>query len=167
MKEKLIIESLSPMERGVLPTLAKDFLDIEKVSEKIIKNLEMEIVGKELLKREVESEIKEILKEIIRNILIDPFDILEKINDKKEDQAKEPFVILFCGINGTGKTTTIAKIATFLKEKKFSCVMAAADTFRAASIEQIKNHADKIGVKVISQPYGSESAAGGFDEIKC
>ena len=133
-----------------------------EVAEKIIKELKEKIVGKELLKKEIEGEITEYFKEIIREILIDPFDIIEKIKEKQE----KPYVILFCGINGSGKTTTIAKIADSLKTKNISCVLAAADTFRAASIEQIKIHGEKIGVKVISNDYGSDPASVGFDAIK-
>ncbi len=137
-----------------------------EVAEKMIKELKQRIIGKELLKKEVESEITDCFKEIIEEILIDPFDVIEKVKEKISDQAKEPYVILFCGINGTGKTTTIAKIARFLKEKKLSCVFAAADTFRAASIEQIKKHGERLGIKVISQEYGTDPAAVGFDAIK-
>ena len=137
-----------------------------EVAEKMIEELKQRIVGKEFLKKEVESEITDCFKEIIEEILIDPFDVIEKVKEKISDQAKEPYVILFCGINGTGKTTTIAKIARFLKEKKLSCVFAAADTFRAASIEQIKEHGEKLDIKVISQEYGTDPAAVGFDAIK-
>ncbi len=137
-----------------------------EVAEKIIEELKLRIVGKELLKKEIESEITDCLKEIIEEILIGPFDVIEKVKEKISDQSKEPYVILFCGINGTGKTTTIAKIAKFLKENKLSCVFAAADTFRAASIEQIKKHGERLDIKVISQEYGTDPAAVGFDAIK-
>ncbi len=137
-----------------------------EVADKIIEELKQEMSGKELLKKEVESEVKDALKKIIEEILIEPFDIKEKIKEKTADQAKEPFVILFVGINGSGKTTTIAKIASFLKEKGFSCVLAAADTFRAASIEQLEKHGKRIGIKVISQKYGADPAAVGFDAIQ-
>ncbi len=137
-----------------------------EVADKIIEELKQEILGKELLKKEIESEIKDALKKIIEEILIEPFDIKEKIKEKMADQAKEPFVILFVGINGSGKTTTIAKIASFLIEKGFSCVLAAADTFRAASIEQLEKHGKRTGAKVISQQYGADPAAVGFDAIK-
>jgi len=137
-----------------------------EVVEKIIEELKEEITGKELLKKEIESEIKESIKKIIENILIEPFNIPEKIKEKELDQAKEPYVILFVGINGTGKTTTVAKIADFLKKNKFSCVLAAADTFRAASIEQLKKHGEKMKIKVISQQYGADPAAVGFDAIQ-
>lgn len=137
-----------------------------EVAEKIIQELKEKIIGKELLRKEMEGEIKDALKEIIEKILIEPFDLVEKIREKKSDQSKEPYVILFAGINGTGKTTTIAKIADFLKHQNLSCVLAAADTFRAASIEQIKKHGEKLGIKVISQDYGTDPAAVGFDAIR-
>ncbi len=137
-----------------------------EVAEKIIEELKQRIVGKEFLKKEIESEITDCFKEIIEEILIPPFDVVEKVREKISDQSKEPYVILFCGINGTGKTTTIAKIARFLKENKLSCVFAAADTFRAASIEQIKKHGDKLGIHVISHEYETDPAAVGFDAIQ-
>lgn len=133
-----------------------------EVAEKVIKELKERVVGKELLKKEIEFEIKDSLRVIIENILITPFDLIERIRDKKD----KPYVMLFCGVNGSGKTTTIAKIAYLLKKKGISCVLAAADTFRAASIEQLKEHGAKVGVKVISHDYGSDPAAVGFDAIR-
>ncbi|MEK6898084.1 MAG: signal recognition particle-docking protein FtsY [Nanoarchaeota archaeon] len=133
-----------------------------EVAEKIIGELKKRMVGKELLKKEVEEDIKDSLRDIIEEILIKPFDLVEKIKLKDE----KPYVILFCGINGSGKTTTVAKIADFLKRKKISCVLAAADTFRAASIEQLKKHGEKIGVKIISHDYGSDPASVGFDAVQ-
>ena len=133
-----------------------------EVAEKVIKELKEKVVGKELLKKEIEFEIKDSLRDIIKEILLTPFDLIERIRDKKD----KPYVMLFCGVNGSGKTTTIAKIAYLLKKKGISCVLAAADTFRAASIEQLKEHGEKVGVKVISHDYGSDPAAVGFDAIK-
>jgi len=137
-----------------------------EVAEKIIQDLKEKIVGKEFLKKEAEAEIKEAFKEIIRDILVTPQNLAEQIKEKNSDQSREPYVILFCGINGSGKTTTIAKIAENLKSRGISCVMAAADTFRAASIEQLKEHGSKVGVKVISHEYGSDPASVGFDAIQ-
>ena len=133
-----------------------------EVAEKILKEFGERTVGKEMQKKEVYSYIKNSLKEVIGKILIDPFDPVEKIKEKKEGQ----YIILFCGINGTGKTTTIAKVASLLKKMEISCVIAAADTFRAASIEQIKKHGEKISIKVISGQYGSDPASVAFDAIK-
>jgi fused signal recognition particle receptor len=90
-------------------------------------------------------------------------DIVAKI---KEKNAKgEPFVILFLGINGTGKTTTIAKFASMLKKSGVSVVAAAGDTHRPGAIEQLTEHADRIAMKVIAQGYGADPAAVGRDGL--
>jgi len=135
-----------------------------EVAEKIVKKLREEIVGKDLLKKEIESEIKDVLKEIIKEILVDPFYLKDKI-ESREDKT-QPYVIVFCGINGTGKTTTIAKIADQLKRNNITSVLAAADTFRAAAIEQLKKHGEKLGIKVIAHEYGSDPASVGFDAVQ-
>ena len=132
-----------------------------EVSEKIIEELKEKLTGKEFSKKEIEKEIKNALKEIIEEILIDPFDLIEKIKQKKE-----PYIILFCGINGSGKTTTIAKFASKLKKEKISCIMAGADTFRAAAIDQIKKHGEKLQINVITHEYGTDPASVGFDAIQ-
>lgn len=137
-----------------------------EVSEKIVSDLKEKIVGQKMLKKEIESQIKISLGDSISDALIEPFDILEKIKEKSYNFPKEPFVITFVGINGTGKTTTIAKIASWLSKNDISCVLAAGDTFRAASIEQIKTHGSNLGIKVVSQQYGSDPAAVGFDAIQ-
>ncbi len=137
-----------------------------EVAEKIVKELKNEIVGKDFLKKEIEFQIKTTLGDIIRKILVSPPDLIQEIKEKNLNNVKIPYVILFCGINGSGKTTTIAKIAEHLKSKKISCVIAAGDTFRAASIEQIEQHGEKLGIKVISHEYGADPASVGFDAVK-
>lgn len=74
-------------------------------------------------------------------------------------------IILVVGVNGVGKTTSVGKIANILKNKGYSTVVGAADTFRAAAIEQLELWADKVGVKVISQKKGSDPAAVVFDTL--
>jgi len=76
-----------------------------------------------------------------------------------------PVKILFLGPNGTGKTTTIAKIAYMLKHDGISCVISASDTFRAAAIEQTEHHANKVGVPVVKSTYGADPASVAFDAI--
>ena len=132
-----------------------------EVAEKIVSELKDKIVGKDLIKKEIEAYVKETFKEIIWDVLIEPFEVIEKIREKSES----PFVILFCGVNGSGKTTTISKISDYFNRNKISSVLAAGDTFRAASIEQLKKHGEKLGVKVIAHEYGSDPAAVGFDAI--
>ena len=137
-----------------------------EVAEKIIKELREKIVGKELSKKEISSEINETFKETLAEILIEPFDVLTQIKKFREENPSKPYVILFCGINGSGKTTTIAKMTYFLKENNLSCVLAAGDTFRAASIEQLKKHGEKLEIEVIAHKYESDPASVGFDAIK-
>ncbi len=135
-----------------------------EVVEKIKSKLEGELVGKEIKKDEIEKQIKLSLKKALEEIIIEPDDILDTIKAVKE-QGKGPFKIIFFGINGAGKTTTIAKFANLLKKNNLSCILAAADTFRAASIEQLQIHADKLRVKMIKQNYGSDPSAVAFDAI--
>ena len=92
-----------------------------------------------------------------------PLDPFEFASEKKS--KGEPTVILFVGVNGTGKTTTLAKLASSFKKKNFSVIIAAGDTFRAGSIEQLERHAGRLGIRVIKQEYGSDAAAVAYDAI--
>jgi fused signal recognition particle receptor len=136
-----------------------------EVTEKIINDLKQKLLGREILKKEMESEIEGALKDSVYEILVEPFLIKDKINEKKL-KSEEPYVILFCGINGTGKTTTIAKIADQLKREGFNPVLAAGDTFRSAAIDQIKKHGEKLNIPVIASQYGADPASVGFDAIQ-
>ncbi len=131
------------------------------VVDKIREDMEKRLINIEIKKDRLEEEIKNTLRESILEILIEPFDIVDLV--KKKEGV---FVIVFFGINGSGKTTTIAKLANLLQKNKISCVFAAADTFRAASIEQLEKHGNKLGIKVIKQSYGSDPAAVAFDAIQ-
>jgi len=106
------------------------------------------------------------LKEIITNILTPDKEVnlLEEINKKKAQDS--PYIIVFLGVNGTGKTTTMAKIAYYLKKNQLSIVAAAADTFRAAAIEQLTYHMDNVGVKTIKHKYKSDPASVAYDAIE-
>jgi fused signal recognition particle receptor len=92
-----------------------------------------------------------------------PLNVLEMIKEKKA--IGEPFIILFLGVNGTGKTTTIAKFANLLKKSGFSVILACSDTHRAGAIEQLTQHAERLSVKVISQKYGADPAAVARDAV--
>lgn len=122
--------------------------------------LEKELVGKEIAKEKLEEEIKASLKLAIEEMLKEPFDFIARVKEK------HPFVILFFGINGSGKTTTIAKLAYLLKKNNISCVLAASDTFRAASIEQLQEHAKRLGIEIIKSQYNADPASVAFDAIK-
>jgi fused signal recognition particle receptor len=89
--------------------------------------------------------------------------LIENIKEKRK--TGEPYSILFLGINGTGKTTSVAKVANLLKKNGFSVVVAAGDTHRPGAIEQLTEHADRLSVKTVSQRYGADPAAVGRDGI--
>jgi len=120
--------------------------------------VKLEALGKELAYKKCYPCLNE--------ILIEPFNLIKKIKEKKSDQSKEPYVILFCGINGTGKTTSVAKIAQQLKDNNLTCVLAAGDTFRAASIEQLEEHGKRLGLEVIKKDYKTDPSAVAFDAIQ-
>jgi len=130
-----------------------------EVVEKIKLSLEEKLVGKPFSQTNVNTA----LKDSIESILINPPDLIKEI--KKSLAIKQPYVIAFVGINGSGKTTSIAKLTKYLQNNNFSCLLAAADTFRAASIEQLQKHADKLKVHLIKKDYGSDPASVGFDAI--
>ncbi len=108
----------------------------------------------------------ETLKEIIINILTPDKEInlLEEINKKIAQNS--PYIIVFLGVNGTGKTTTMAKIAHYLKKNQLSIVAAAADTFRAAAIEQLTYHMNNVGINTIKHEYKSDPASVVYDTIE-
>ena len=84
---------------------------------------------------------------------------------KKKKELGEPFVIVFLGINGTGKTTTLAKFGKLFKENKLSVVFSAGDTFRAGAIDQISKHGTKLKIKTIKSQYGGDASAVAIDSI--
>jgi fused signal recognition particle receptor len=91
-------------------------------------------------------------------------DFLDLVAQSKK--KGEPFSVMFVGINGTGKTTTIAKISHLLQKNGFSVVLASGDTYRAGAIEQLEEHGRRLGVRVIRHKYGSDAAAVGFDAVE-
>lgn len=134
-----------------------------EVIDKIKESLKMDLVNVPIERKEIENIVKENLKESLEELFnIKGIDLIKEIKEKKE----KPYVILFLGVNGSGKTTTIAKIAHLLKENKISSVLVAADTWRQAAIEQLEEHGKKLGLKVIKHSYGSDPASVAFDSIK-
>ncbi|MCS7132334.1 MAG: signal recognition particle-docking protein FtsY [Aigarchaeota archaeon] len=137
-----------------------------EVAEKLGEMLEDKL--RELRLRRFEnpfSEIKNIMINIVDEILKEGElkEVLNKI-DKKRGRG-EPFVVLFVGPNGSGKTTTIVKIANYLKKLGYPSIIAAADTFRAGAIEQIQKLAKSVKVRVVSQRYGADPAAVAMDAV--
>ncbi len=135
------------------------------VSEKIVDELKKKLSGEKIgltsnKKDFVKTAVEETLTEILE---FKKYDIFKEIEKKRK--AGEVFSIAFVGFNGTGKTTTIAKFGKLLLDKGYKVVIAASDTFRAGSIEQLSLHAENIGIKVIKHNYGADPAAVAFDAI--
>ena len=109
--------------------------------------------------------VKTILGDVLLSVLdragrLDLFDFIEK-----KRKAGEPAVIVFVGINGTGKTTSIAKLAHILQKRGLTCVLAASDTYRSGAIEQLAEHARRIGVRMIQHQYQGDPAAVAYDAV--
>ena len=136
------------------------------VAEQIINSVKVDLVGRKIKRRnDVDDFTKEALKKAISHILdIEGKDITSLIEEAKK--TGEPLKIMFVGINGTGKTTTIAKISTYFIQKGYTPVIAAADTFRAGAIEQLTHHADKLHVKIIKHKKGADPAAVAYDAVE-
>ncbi|MEW6593195.1 MAG: signal recognition particle-docking protein FtsY [Candidatus Hadarchaeota archaeon] len=136
------------------------------VTDHIIERVKAGLVGKKIGMRDDPKELAEgVLKRAITEVL-EPkskVDILSVVKAKKV--KGEPAIIVFVGINGTGKTTTIAKVAKYLSVNGLKPVLAAADTFRAAGIEQLEIHAQRLGMEVVKQKRGSDAAAVAYDAI--
>lgn len=112
------------------------------------------------------AQVMEVVHGLIDDVL-PPEGLIEKVLGKIEEKKKqgEPFIILFVGPNGGGKTTTVAKIAKFFKDKGYGSIIAASDTFRAGAIEQIKKLGEVAKVRVVSQRYGADPAAVALDAL--
>ena len=136
-----------------------------EVIESIKTSLKEQLIGTKINKNEIENFVKNSLIQSISSL----FDALPKIsimaNIESKKNSGEPYIILFVGINGTGKTTTLAKIAYLLKKSKFSLVVAASDTFRAGAIEQLREHTNRLKLKLVAQNYGSDPAAVSRDAV--
>jgi len=157
-KLKDIVEELE------IPLLESDvaFEVVEEISEKLRERL----VGRtkkinEKLSDIVLNELKAIIKEILDK---NKFDFDDYV--KSELKRKKPLNIIFVGVNGTGKTTTIAKFAKRLMDNGYSVVIAAGDTFRAGAIEQLEEHANRLGVKLIKHKAGADPAAVIYDAVR-
>lgn len=166
LKEKIISKKLSSEKFDELFNeleliLMENNVAVE-VIEKIKQDLKTELVEKPLSGK-LSAIIKETLKKSIDEILsAKKIDLIGKVKGKQE----KPYVICFLGINGSGKTTTIAKIANLLKENHLKCLLVAGDTWRAASIQQLEEHARRLDIGIIKHNYGSDPAAVAFDGIK-
>ncbi len=130
---------------------------------KIKEDLKKDLVDKQIKRGELEKTILESLKKSIAGLFEsqEAFNLLEEIK-----KAEKPYSIVFLGANGSGKTTTIAKLAKYFQDNRLKCAMAAGDTWRSAAIQQLDMHAKKLNVPIVKHDYGADPAAVAFDAIK-
>jgi fused signal recognition particle receptor len=158
LKEATLDDTLDEVEIALLQS------DVAlPVVEKIRCDLQQELSGRKLRwGADAEAAIKASCERSVRAILArPPFDLPAAIRA----HTSGPYVILFVGVNGTGKTTTVAKMAHWLSSQGLSVVIAAGDTFRAGAIEQLLVHGERLGIKVVRQQEGSDPAAVAFDAV--
>jgi fused signal recognition particle receptor len=131
-----------------------------EVIEEIKREIKGNLVG--LSRKEAKEEVSKIIEDAIYRILKNSEgNFFEEIK-----KFEKPVIILFVGVNGSGKTTAIAKLAWQLKNMGYSCVIAACDTFRAGAIEQLERHASQVGAKLIKHDFGADPAAVAYDAIE-
>lgn len=157
ISEKDISEALSELEMILLES------DVAlPVTDEIISHVRANLIGKH---RKIGDNVDDIVIDALRGALLDVlgpgFDLVRYIGEHER-----PVRLLFTGVNGTGKTTTVAKVAYFLKQKGYSVVIGAGDTFRAGAIEQIDVHAQRVGIKVIQHQQGGDPSAVLFDAVQ-
>lgn len=137
-----------------------------EVAEQIVKSVKDGLVGRKIKRRNDVAEFTmEALKKAISDILVSEGPDLKELV-RKAKKTGEPLKIMFVGVNGTGKTTTISKIADHYVKEGYTPVIAASDTFRAGAIEQISHHAEKVGVKIIRHQKGADPAAVAYDAVE-
>ena len=141
----------------------------QEIVDKLTSKIKNEIQN---LKLERSEDSEQVITTKLYSFLSDLFlstnnktDIIQSILEKKRSKAG-PYSIIFLGINGTGKTTTVAKFCKLLRDHGVSVVLAAADTHRAGAIEQITHHGDNLNVKVITQRYGADPSAVARDALE-
>ena len=137
-----------------------------EVATDVVESVKDNLVGKKIKRSNDITEYTYFaLKDAVYDIINIPGKSMTEMLEEKKAQG-EPLVVMFVGINGTGKTTTIGKLANYYLKKGYTPVIAASDTFRAGAIEQVTHHADNVGVKIIKHQKGSDPAAVAFDAVE-
>jgi fused signal recognition particle receptor len=160
LSEKDIDELFKEWEPELLQAnVALEVIDFLK------KGLKEKIAGKGVKRTRAKQFVADAFKKLLLEVVNQGTINLEEIIKEARSRGK-PACFVFLGFNGSGKTSSIAKLAKYLLDKKYKVVLAAGDTWRSAAIEQLEHHGRRLGVKTIKHQYGSDSAAVVFDAIK-
>jgi fused signal recognition particle receptor len=157
VSDKDVADALSELELTLLES------DVAlPATDAIVAHVRKSLVGKHRkIGESVDSLVVSALRAALLEVLGSGFNLLDYIRTHPR-----PVRILFTGVNGTGKTTTVAKIGSYLKKQGFSVVIGAGDTYRAGAIEQIGVHAERLGIKIIQHPEGGDPSAVLFDTVQ-
>lgn len=180
-KKETLDKGLEKTKSSVFDKLARAVAGKSKVDDDVLDNLEEILVtsdvGVETTLKIIEriekrvskdkylgtSQLNTILREEIAGLLLE--NDMEGKQDFTLPADKKPYIILVVGVNGVGKTTTIGKLAYQFKQKGYSVMLGAADTFRAAAIEQLEVWAQRAGVPIVIQKMGADPAAVAYDTV--
>jgi fused signal recognition particle receptor len=182
-----VFDKLKQGLRGVVERISRGELSDEDL-EPILWDLQLQLISNDVAV-DVAARVCEELKERLKGVTFPRFgdktppvrealreaveatmetdggvDLLDLVEKKRAEGG--PFVVLFVGINGTGKTTTIAKVARLLIHEGYRVVLASGDTYRAGAIEQLEEHARRLGIRVVKHKYGADPAAVSFDAVQ-
>ena len=182
-KEKENLDAgLQKTKEGFFSKITKAIAGKSSVDEEVLDNLEEALVSADVgidttlqiierIEKRVKedkylgtSELNKLLQEEIQNVLIDANDISYK--NFEVPTNKKPYIILVVGVNGVGKTTTIGKLAYNYKKAGYDVLLGAADTFRAAAVDQLTIWSERVGVPIVKQAMGSDPSAVAYDTVK-
>jgi fused signal recognition particle receptor len=158
LTEKDLKEPLDDLETALLES------DVAlSVVEELIAGVKGELAGK---RKKWGVNTAKLVKEAIRDALVNVVNVDKLDFDEFVDKSEKPVNIVFVGVNGTGKTTSIAKVAKKLLGNGHSVVFASADTYRAGATEQIEEHASNLGIRVVKHQYGADPTAVVYDAVR-
>jgi len=181
-KKEILDKGLEQTKTSFISKLTKAVAGKSKVDDEVLDNLEEVLVSSDVgvnttlkIIERIETrvsndkymgtdELNQILREEIAGLLSET-----KSGEETEftiPENKKPYVIMVVGVNGVGKTTTIGKLANQFKKAGYKVVLGAADTFRAAAIDQLQIWADRVGVPLVKQQMGSDPASVAFDTLQ-
>ncbi|GAL84034.1 cell division protein FtsY [Sporocytophaga myxococcoides] len=181
-KKESLDKGLEKTKDSFISKLTKAMVGKSKVDDEVLDNLEEMLVTSDVgvqttlkiikrIEQRVEkdnyvttSDLDKILKEEIAGLLAE--NNSEDLSDYEIPKVSGPYVILVVGVNGVGKTTTIGKLAAQFKKKGKKVVLGAADTFRAAAVDQLKMWGERVGVPVVSHGMNTDPASVAFDAAK-
>ena len=181
-KKESLNEGLSKTKESFFSKLSKAVIGKSKVDDEVLDNLEEILISSDVgvkttlkIIERIESRVSRdkylgtqqlntILKEEIAGLLAENNTL--DLQDFDIPEGKRPYVIVVVGVNGVGKTTTIGKLAYQFKNKGYQVMLGAADTFRAAAVDQLTIWSERVGVPIISQGMGADPASVAFDTVK-